>query len=311
MSNQTQKQLCQTCVKNDYMITVNSVSGGKTSAKLMIDFPANYNIFQLVRTDVLKAKFMKGKDEKTRQLISDRIGLEFIGTMEEDECIYTILDLEQFTGQEIKINTSKKTFEEMVLQHGNRYLPSPLRRYCTEELKIQVAFEWWQENINEIVEMRIGYRANEMRRMASKIKSCDKNRIESFKHVIGTKETKKGIQQIWQTTKFSKPVFPFIELKPTWKDDILKFWEDKPVKFAEFNNCVGCFHREPALLKYQWEKNPEKMQIFSDFEKGRKYLNDTLKADKDITYEKIKNLNLNVKLTADSFSECDSGFCGL
>lgn len=60
-----------------------------------------------------------------------------------------------------------------------------------------------------------------------------------------------------------------------------------------------------------WQKEPDKMQIFSDFESNRKYSNDTLKADKDITYEKIKNLNLNIKLDASCFSECDSGYCGL
>lgn len=294
------------------MITVNSVSGGKTSAFVMANFPADYNIFQLVRTNNPNALFMKGKDEKTRQLVSDRIGFEFVGTLEEDACIYTILDLEQYLGSEIKINTSSKSFEEMIAEHGDRYLPSPLRRYCTQELKLQIAFEWWQKTFKgEIIETRIGYRANEMRRMKNKIKKCDKNRIESFEHVIGTKETKKGVQQIWQTTKFQKPVFPLIEKRPTWKDEIENFWENKPIRFAEFNNCVGCFHREPALLKYMWQKEPDKMQIFSDFEKNRKYSNDTLKADKDITYEKIKNLNLNVKLTANSFSECDSGYCGL
>lgn len=293
------------------MITVNSVSGGETSAYLMAHYPADYNIFQLVRTNNEDALFMKGKDEKIRQLISDRIGMEFIGTMEEGECIYTILDLEQYTGQEIKINTSDKTFEEMILQHGSRYLPSPLRRYCTEELKIEVAFNWWIENVNEIVEMRIGYRANEMRRMKNTLKKCDKNRIMTFKHIIGSKETKKGTQNIWNETQWQRPYFPLIESNAIFKDQIKSFWKNKPVRFAEFNNCVGCFHREPALLKYMWEKQPDKMQIFSDFENDRKYINDTLKTDKDITYEKIKTLNLNVKLDSSCFSECDSGYCGL
>lgn len=293
------------------LITVNSVSGGKTSAKLMVDFPADYNIFQLVRTNKTEALFMQGKDEKTRQLISDRIGIEFIGTMEEDVCIYTILDLEQYTGQEIIINSSNKSFEEMISEHGDRYLPSPIRRYCTEELKLDVAFNWWQKNINEIVEMRIGYRANEMRRMKSFLNKCDKHRIKSHKIITGERETKKGTQNTWSEIAWQKPLFPFIEKKPTFKDQIEQFWKDKPVRFAEFNNCVGCFHRDPTLLKYMWEKESAKMQIFSDFEKDRKYSNDTLKADKQITYEKIKKLNLNVKLDANCFSECDSGYCGI
>lgn len=293
------------------MIKVNSVSGGQTSAHIMAEYKADYNIFQLVRTDIKTCLFKKGKDEKTRQIISDRIGMEFIGTLEEDECIYTILDLEQYLGQEIIINTSETTFEKMIEEHGFRSLPSPLRRYCTEELKLKIAFEWWLKNINEIVEMRIGYRANEMRRMASMIKKCNKNRELPFKHIVGEKQTKKGIQNIWKTTYWQKPYFPLIEEKPTWKDDVKKFWEDKPVRFAEFNNCVGCFHREPLLLKYMWQKHPEKMQVFSDFEKNRKYKNDTLKADDNITYEMIKKMNLTEKLSFSDFNECDSGYCGI
>jgi len=150
-----------------------------------------------------------------------------------------------------------------------------------------------------------------MNRMGTMIKRCDKNRILSHKIIVGSKETKKGIQNTWDEIQWQKPYFPFIENKPTFKDQIEIYWKDKPVRFAEFNNCVGCFHREPALLKYMWEKQADKMQVFSDFEKNRKYKNDTFKMNDNITYEKIKNLNLNVKLTASNFTDCDSGYCGL
>ena len=53
------------------------------------------------------------------------------------------------------------------------------------------------------------------------------------------------------------------------------------------------------------------MQYFADLEKNRKYANDTLKADKSLSYEKIKNWNLQVQLSFDDFSDCDSGYCGL
>lgn len=75
------------------MITVNSISGGKTSAYLMKHYPANINIFSLVRVEDKNNLWMKGKDEKIRQLVSDKIGKEFSGTVEMDEIIYTILDL--------------------------------------------------------------------------------------------------------------------------------------------------------------------------------------------------------------------------
>lgn len=103
------------------MKTINSISGGKTSAYLAVNFPADINIFSLVRIDDRECLWMEGKDEKTRQLISDRIGKEFVGTAEMDEIIYTILDLEQFIGDEIKI-VSGDSFEEIIKNRGGIYL---------------------------------------------------------------------------------------------------------------------------------------------------------------------------------------------
>lgn len=291
------------------MITVNSISGGKTSAFVAAHFPADYNIFQLVRLNDPRALWMKGKDEKTRQLISDRIGIEFIGTAEDDTIIYTILDLEQFLGKEIKILTAQPDFGKMIQGHGDRYLPSPLRRYCTSELKIQPTFDWWKENFNnEPVEMRIGFRANEMYRMKKMINKCNNKRLLPFDHIIGSKETKKGTQNVWETTFWQKPVFPLIENLPTFKDQIESFWEDKPVLFADLNNCIWCFHRELYLLRDQWDKEPVKMEIAAEYEDDRKYSNDTFKAVKHITYRRIKKMKPQNSL---DFVDCDSGYCGI
>ena len=70
------------------MITVNSLSGGKTSSYIAANYPADYNVFSLVRTDDKKCMF---PDAKIRQQVSDRLGTEFIGTLEDDTIIYTIL----------------------------------------------------------------------------------------------------------------------------------------------------------------------------------------------------------------------------
>ena len=39
------------------MITVNSLSGGKTSSYIAIKYPANINVFSLVRTNDKKVMF--------------------------------------------------------------------------------------------------------------------------------------------------------------------------------------------------------------------------------------------------------------
>ena len=92
------------------MKTVNSLSGGKTSSYLAVHYPADYNVFALVRTNDQKCIF---PDAKIRQIVSDKIGKEFIGTLEEDAIIYTMLDLEQFIGKEITW-LSDSTFEDII-----------------------------------------------------------------------------------------------------------------------------------------------------------------------------------------------------
>ena len=71
------------------------------------------------------------------------------------------------------------------------------------------------------------------------------------------------------------------------------------------NNCVGCFHRNPVLLKHMSERNPDKFQWFVNAEK------DSRTFKKGMTYEQIKNSLKQIKLFDDDFSECDSGYCGL
>ena len=48
------------------MKTINSLSGGKTSSYIAANYPADYNVFALVRTEDLSSKF---KDDKIRQLV--------------------------------------------------------------------------------------------------------------------------------------------------------------------------------------------------------------------------------------------------
>ena len=287
------------------MKTVNSLSGGKTSSYIAVNYPADFNVFSLVRTNDKNCMF---PDKKLRQVVSDKLGgIEFIGTLEMDTIIYTMLDLEQYIGKKIDWVTGL-TFEEVVELPQNNVLPSPIRRYCTEHLKMHPIFEWWQKEINEVVEMRIGFRANEQRRANNTIKKLV-NGLLGIKHIVG--QSKNGRNK-WATTYYQKPVFPLIDINnPIMKIDVENYWKDKPVRFAEINNCVGCFHRSIPLLKKMWQTHENKMQFFSDLEKGRKYNNDTLKMTDDITYEKIKDWDLQTELNWDDFDECDSGYCGL
>ena len=281
------------------MKTVNSLSGGKTSSYIAANYPADYNVFSLVRTDDKKCLF---PDAKIRQEVSDRLGTEFIGTLEEDMIIYTMLDLEQFIGSKIDW-VSGKTFDKSIIttKKGTKYLPNKMARYCTTELKTLPILHWMYEEIKEPVIMRFGYRANETRRA---IKMMDKTDEDGFTKVKTTFTKLKDGRNSWGVYKYCKPEFPLIN-DNIYKDTIEEFWKEKDVRFAYMNNCVGCWWRSPLLLKKMHNKHPEKMQWFADQETNKS------KWRSDMMYKEIIKWKTQTELFDDDFNECDSGHCGL
>jgi hypothetical protein len=281
------------------MKTVNSLSGGKTSSYIAANYPADYNVFALVRTDDNNCIF---PDKKIRQEVSDRLGTEFIGTLEDDVIIYTMLDLEQFIGSKIDWVTGK-TFDEIIVRNGKRYLPNVTQRFCTTEMKLQPIFDWWRKEINQVVEMRIGFRANEQRRAKTMLSKANKNGNLEFKAIVGKRKT----QNKWADIEWQKPKFPLID-NPIFKDSIENFWQDKNVRFAYLNNCVSCFHRSPVLLKHMSDKHPNKFQWFVDAEEngyGKRTFKNGMK------YKDIRNSLKQTELFDDDFNECDGGYCGI
>lgn len=284
------------------MKTINSLSGGKTSSYIAANYPADFNVFALVTTNDKNCLF---PDQKLRQIVSDKIGREFIGTLEDDKIIYTILDLEQYIGKKIDW-VAGKTFDEITNRNGKKYLPNVTQRFCTIEMKLQPIFDWWLKNINEAIEMRIGFRANEQRRAKTMLEKTNKNGNLEFKTIIG--KTKNGKQNRWSVVEWQKPVFPLIE-NNIYKDQIEKYWQNKNVRFAYMNNCIGCFHRSPVLLKHMSEKHPNKFDWFMNQENIGGYGKRTFKIG--LKYIDIKNSLKQTKLFDDDFNECDSGHCGL
>jgi len=286
------------------MKTFNSISGGKTSAYLEVHYSSDYRAFSLVRTSDKNCIY---PDAKVRQMVSDKLGVEFIGTLEDDIIINTILDLEQFTGREIKWVTGK-TFDEVIRNHEPvPQLPQPMRRFCTALLKVKPMFDYWKSLNIEPWEIRFGFRANEMRRALNVNERLNENGLLTIKDIIG--KSKNGKRNKWAELEYQKPRYPLIE-DGIFKDKIEEFWKGKPVRFAWMNNCVGCFHKDPLLLKKMFDLHPNKLEWFNDQEKramvykGNQWRQET-------TYEKIKNYRMQFELFEDDFNECDSGYCGL
>jgi hypothetical protein len=262
------------------MITCTSVSGGQSSAYIAANYPSDYLIFALV---TIEDRACTPKDKKLVQLVSDKIGREFIATAEDDVILHTIMDLEQYLGQRIEW-LAGKPFEKL----RKSSLPNINWRHCTELLKIKPMYDWWKKEIGEPVEMKIGFRAGEERRAKNMLDKCDEKGLRAYN------------KKPWQ-----KPVFPMIN-DSIHRDKVVKYWEGKPVRFADLNNCVGCFHRNPILLRKMWDLHPNKMDWFKDMEamKGARWKS-------EVSYNQIKKHKLQQEISFNDFNDCDSGACGL
>lgn len=280
------------------MKTINSLSGGKTSSYIAAHYPADYDVFSLVRTEDQASKF---KDEKVRQMVEDRIQAPFIATAEDDTIVYTMLDLEQYIGREITWVTGP-TFEKVINNHGG-YLPNKVARYCTTDMKTMPIAQWRYKNIEGDAEMRFGFRANEQSRAKTMTDKLNERGMTEVKIVVG--RTKTGTRNRWGVIDYCKPAFPLIEAG-IFKDNIEEYWKDKPVRFAYMNNCIGCWWRGPMLLKHMADKHPEKMDWFARQEEGNK---GNFKSD--VSYREIINYNSQFTLFDEDFTECDGGYCGL
>jgi hypothetical protein len=268
----------------------------------LIKHKPNYRLIYnaLVRTDDKNCLF---PDKKLRQEVSDKIGKEFIGTLEDDMIIYTMLDLEQYIGRKITW-VSGKTFDEITTRKDKVYLPNKVQRFCTVEMKIEPMFYWWAENIGEPTETRIGFRANETRRANNMLERCNEDGLSTFK---ATFEKHPDGRNKWEEVPYQKPSFPLI-MDNIRKDHIEQYWKDKLVRFAWMNNCVGCFHKTPLLLRKMFDKHPNKLEWFAKRE--RESINGASWRS-DILYDDVKNWNSQFELFDDDFNECDSGYCGL
>lgn len=269
------------------MYTINSLSGGKTSSYMAYHYPADYNIFALVTIEDYKCS---PKDKKLIQLVSDKIGKEFIATAESDITLYAMVDLEQMIGKEI-IWVTGNSFEQVNRKAtGGKGLPNQQWRFCTTEMKMRPIFDWWFKNINEKVKMGIGFRYDEMER-AERLST-------KFKGIVGNR----GTQNKWEEIEWREGYFPLIENRITHYN-VVKWVNSTKLVFPLDSNCVGCFHKPIQQLRKNWEDEPLKMQWFADQETNKK------RWKKEGLYSNFKKIGLQQDFIFGTGSGCQAGFC--
>jgi hypothetical protein len=266
------------------MKSIHSLSGGKTSSYMAVHYPADINLFSLVRIEDEKCS---PKDKGLIQKVSDKLGVDFIATAEDDLTLKVMFDLEQKMGREIYWITGY-SFDKVITRG---FLPNQMRRFCTTEMKLRPIFDWWYTNIGEKVKMGIGYRYDEKERA--------ERFTTSFKGIVG----KRGTRNKWEELEWREGWFPLIEDKVT-HPRVIKWANESGIIFPNDSNCVGCFHKPIQQLRKNWEDNTNKMQWFADLEKvGRGTWKDKM------TYEQIKQLGLQTDFFFGTGSGCDAGYC--
>ena len=266
------------------MKTINSLSGGKTSSYLAYHYPADYNIFSLIR---IEDRRCTPKDSKLVQYVSDKIGQEFIATAESDITLKALIDLEQLIGKEI-IWVTGASFEQLIRKR--KALPNQQWRFCTTEMKMRPIWDWWFWNIREKCKMGIGFRFDEMER-ADRFST-------SFKGIVGSR----GSQNKWEEIEWREGYFPLIENRVTHYD-VNKWADSTQLIFPADSNCVGCFHKPMQQLRKNWDLEPDKMQWFAEQETER------AKWKKEGSYFQFKTIGLQQDFFFGTGSGCQAGFC--
>lgn len=279
------------------MITVNSISGGKTSSYMYLHYPVDVNVFALV---CIEDSNSRPKDKTIIQYINDKFEKsstihfgEFIATAEHEKTILLMRELEQLGGREITW-VRGKSFDKIIQE--NSFLPSWNRRYCTVEMKIYpiANYTYWRYGK---VNMNIGYRADERER-AERIINTIKLPISQS---IESKRKK------WQDIEYRDVLFPLLS---TFENDIVYYMRKfTKLKFPQDSNCMGCFHKSIINLNHNFKENKNVMEWFSSKEnlgKGR------FKDEKKLTYDKISKMNFTESIFNDTnyyATMCNSGGC--
>jgi len=267
------------------MKTVNSISGGKTSSYLAKNYPADYNLFSLIRIEDIRCA---PKDKGLIKIVENKLGVDFIGTAESDKTLKVVLDLEQVISSDIKWLTGE-TFEQIIKKR--KFIPNKMVRFCTTEMKIKPIAEFCRNEIKEIVLTRLGIRYDEENRV----------NYENTDFKFHNGHSKNGRNK-WITEKYRELEYPLVDSKISHYHIYL--WSlESGLSFPEDSNCVGCFHKPAQQLRKNFDDEPLKMQWFAEQETKNK------RWKQEISYNDIKKIGLQSDFNFGVGSGCNSGGC--
>lgn len=305
------------------MTTVNSLSGGRTSSFMAVEYPADYNVFSVVCIDDPSCSPTDpAVMEYARRKLSvfDKEFGAFVATAEDDRTLKAMMDLEQLIGRSITW-VRGVSFDELIdvgdlLGRGTKTrLPSWARRYCTTSMKLLPIFLWWWRHIGVKCEMRIGFRFDEFERME---KFFNYAAPTIFSIPVSCATTGQHRQK-WEDITWRTCRFPLIR-DGIKKVDVDSYWSvpngrpdlfgSNMIEFPAISNCVGCFHKKVPTLAAMADLHPEKFRWFAHQEtKGKGTWLDTKQLYSEILQHRA---SLGAEVIAEArlnYATCDTGGC--
>lgn len=211
------------------MISVNAVSGGKSSSFMAYHYPTDINIFACVLTQDESTKI---KDDSLREYCKNKLpnhDWNRYGSRELEETLSALRNLEQLLDSEIIWVSSELTFDELI--DLKQAFPSRRMRFCTQFLKIKPIFDYLylhHYNGNPFYQ-QVGFRYDENRNL----NNCSKHKLPIYCHI-------KSKRQKWLEIDLIERTYPMIIDKVT--HDTVKQWvQKKGLIFPEISNCDFCF----------------------------------------------------------------------
>ena len=282
------------------MKTVNSLSGGETSSYIAVHYPADYEIFALCCIEDHNAG--RRIDKKIRQMVNEKLEKsvtfgdyrEFWATSEDPKILKAMFDLEQMIGREI-IWVRGPGWETML--RWKKAIPNMAKRFCTTWLKMLPIFQYLFHYTNFPVQMRIGYRHDEMERA----NSFD----EYFKLPYSCEYQKKSDRWIrrWYDYHWRVGEFPLIGDMVTHYM-IKEFWKDKNIDFPKDSNCLNCFWKSEQQLRRNFDTD-EAIMLWSMIQE--EMIGHTFK-DK-LSLRQIRELPIQLDFFEGTGAGCQAGFC--
>lgn len=235
------------------MKSVNSISGGGSSAYMAYHYPADINIFACVLTEDPETRII---DASLRRYCQEKIPThdwEKSGSRELTQTLKVLRDLEQLLGREI-FWVHGPTFDELIKSH--KALPNAKSRFCTIKLKIQPILQWLylHHYEGEPFLMQIGFRADEDRNM--NLCSVLHMPISCFI---------KSHRQSWMSIDIREATFPLFS-NGIFKPQIVDWAKSVGLNFPLISNCDFCFHKSKSQLLQQSFAYPERVKWWLDQE---------------------------------------------